>query len=504
MRLTTFSGQVPKLDGQDLPPNGALVAENCDLYSGRIDPFPVPGGQIPLVGVDGWAFDGVPATVYKAGDVWVAWPKHVFVVPDFTERAGANSFLFVEDGELRRSSAAWLAHKHAPVTVGVPPPEQPPQAVASSGVCARVTLPALQCVTACERPDGDDVPGELRAYVLTYVTESGEESAPSPPTEPVVVRGDEGVILLDPNSPPARVTARRWYRAVSGTDGQAIWLLAGETPVSALAFTDCVDSLGLGGPMDTEAHLPPPGCLEGVALLGGTSVVVWSGQQFWVSEPRLPHAYPPDWRRQIPQERIVAIVGVQEALEGVPSYLGYIVTTGNPYYVLGEMPEQVSVHKYAFAYPASSPRAVVAAEGALIYASPYGLVRLEGGKVEVVMDAFLTDVEWADWGAQGLHLHHWNGRLWGFGKTKSFVLAYDRVRNDRPPSLVAVTLHPAAAHGGAEGLALALGDGLQMWGQGTGRIGWRRSSALTLSTRRVSLGSRQIAGALGPSFGRTG
>lgn len=482
MRLTTFSGLVPKLDGQDLPPDAALVAENCDLYAGRIDPFPVPGGNIPLVGVDGWSFEGEPLTIYKAGPAWVAWPKHVFVVPDPANRAGAHSFLYVEDGELRRSSAEWIANKRGYVPVGVAAPELAPQAVAAAGVCADLDFPALSCVAPCEGGSNPDAaPGEIRAYLLTYVTELGEESAPSPPTEPVVVHEGEGVVLLDPNQPPAHVNRRRWYRAVAGSEGLATWLFAGETDVDTMAFTDCADALGLGHPMDTETHLAPPDCLDGVALLGDTSVAVWSGNQFWVSEPRLPHAYPPEWRRQVPQDRIVTMAGVTPSLEGETTYLGYITTTGRPYFVAGTLPEQISVHEYAFDYPALTARAWTVVEGSFVYASQYGLVALSQGSVAVLMDQFVTDIEWAALGPRALHLHHWNGRLWGFNPDKSFVLTLSSIREDRPSSFVELTLHPSAAHGGPDGLMLALGNGLQKWGAGTGRMQARwRSRTFTM------------------------
>ena len=483
MRLTLFSGLVPKLDGQDLPPNAASVAENCDLYSGRLDPFPVPGGRAPMVGVDGWSFEGDPVTLYKAGPVWVAWSKHVFVVPDPSNRAGEHSFLYVEDGELRRSSATWVAGKLGYTPVGVAPPATPPQAVAAGGVCEGVDFPALSCVVSSPDDCAEDaVPGEIRAYIMTYVTTCGEESAPSPPTEPVVVGASEGVVLLDASgTPPAHVAKRRWYRALGGSDGQAIWLFVGESDAATMAFTDCTPAMSLGHPMDTETHLPPPACLDGVALLGDTSVAVWSGNQFWVSEPRLPHAYPPEWRRQVPQDRITAMVGVTPSIEENTPYLGYIVTPGRPYFVTGKLPEQVSVHEYAHDYPAVSARAWTTAEGAFLYASPYGLVALAQGSAQVLMDPFVTDVEWQELGPRALHLHHWNGRVWGFGPHKSFVLTYSRVRNDRPPTLVELTLHPAAAHAGPEGLMLALGSGLQKWGAGTGRMQARwRSKTFTM------------------------
>ncbi|MBS0229247.1 MAG: hypothetical protein JSS23_11200 [Proteobacteria bacterium] len=488
MRLTTFDGLYPKIDGQDLPAKAALVAENCDLYSGRIDPHPALGGAESLVDVHGALFTGTAITIYRAGSTWVAWDHHVFVVPDETKRGGEDTFLFVDDGRLWRSSPRFIKDGAGPVPIGVGAPALPPQAAVSSGLCAALAFPSLPCGpdtgSSCAAVSDGRSPKEVRAYLMTYITGCDEESAPSPPTPAIEVdvNAGDGVLLVDPNLPPPEAAKRRWYRSVVDAKGSAVWLFVAEIDISVLAYTDCVPALALGEAMRVEDHLPPPECLEGVALLGNTSVVVWAGNSFWISEPRLPHAYPPQWKQSIPQRKIVFIAGVTPSTEGETTYLGYIGTTGRPYYVAGALPESARVSEMAYDCPAVSARAWTAVEGAVVYASTHGLVQTQQGQLGRLLDAQVTDIEWAKLAPHDMHMAAWNGRLWVFGPQVSWVIPVSRIRQDRAAAMTTLTLHPTACFAGAE-VPLTLADGavIRQWGAGTGRMRARwRSERFTM------------------------
>lgn len=488
MRLTTFDGIYPKLDGQDLPPQAAVFAENCDLYGGRIDPFPALGGAIPVVDVYGNVYTGEAETLYKAGPVWVAFDKFTHVVPDVSKGGGEDGFLFTQNGKLWRSSSAWIASGKAPQELGISPPELPPQAALMVGAGTKEPTPALPCdiQMGSEDCNPDAAPPEIRSYLMTYVVgkqcdAAEQESAPSPPSEIVEARDGDTVVLVDPNIPPANATHRRWYRAVAGTEGKAIWLLVGESPINQAMYTDDVSSLALGRAMDTESHLPPPCDIEGVALMGNMDTVVWSGDQFWVSEPRMPHTYPPVWRRQLMFD-IVTMRGVTQFSEGNTHYIGYAVTKGKPYFITGALPEEISAGEIQAWEPAMSAKGVTEVEGGIVYASRYGLILVAGNDVKRMLDPMTTDIEWNNFDPRNLHLHYWNGRLWGFGPLKSFVVPYSRYREDRRPMLTYVSLHPTAAFAAADTpLTLMVGGHAFEWGAGDGymRATWRSRTFTT-------------------------
>ncbi len=482
-RLTTFDGMAPKIDGQDLPPNAAELAENCDLYGARIDPLPGLGDAGIVVGVDGLPLTGPVATLYRAGPVWVGFPEATYVVPDPSERGGQSAFLFVRDGRLWRSSASWVIDKEGPVLVGIEPPAAPPVAAVAVGQAPAVQFPTLNCEAAPNPNDiacapGADAP-EARSYVFTYVTQCEEESAPSLPSQIVDVRNGDAVALLDNAPAPANAVARRWYRAVAASDGLAAWLFVAQTPIVQVGYVDQMPSLALGEALMTEDHYPPPECLEGVAVLGNQMVAVWAGDQFWLSEPRQPHAYPPLWRKRV-RFPILGMYGVTADVEGQETYLGYVVTEGTPYFLSGAAPEAVTPREYSVWEPGASRHCGTVMEGSLVYASIHGLMQLGGPEAQSILALESTDLEWQDFDPAGLRLAYWNGRLWGFAPRRAFVLPGSHYRQDRGRYLALLTLRASALYA-APDTALTVvqadenGARLRQFGAGVGvqRSRWR-------------------------------
>lgn len=446
-RLTAFAGLAPKIDSQDGAPAGASVAENCELYGGRIEPMPGWRNAGRVVGIDGELFEGEVRTLHKAGPVWVGFPEHTFVAPDPAERGGEGSFLFVQDGRLWRSSATWVMSKLGPEPVGIETPCESPQAAVLAGAGVAEHFPLSTCDAM---PDPNDVscapgahPPEARAYVFTYVTDCDEESAPSTPSEIVDVEPGDNVMLLDPGTPPANATRRRWYRSVSTTDGLATWLFVGESGINQPGFVDDVSPLALGDVLDTEGHLPPPPCLEGVALIGDATVVVWANNQFWLSEPRLPHAYPPLWRKELPH-KILAMVGATAPIESAETWLGYAVTDGRPYLLTGVSPEDMVPREYEVWEPGASRHCVAVVDGGIVYASTQALIELRGPNAQSVLDPEVMDLQWQDFDPAGLRLAFWNAQLWGFSERAAFRLPGSHYREDRGRYLTTMTSRATA------------------------------------------------------------
>lgn len=475
-RLTTFDGMAPKTDGQDLPPNAALEAENCDLYGDRIDPMPALGDVGPVVGLDGAVLAGAVGTLHRAGSVWVGFPEFTHVAPDPSERAGEDSFLFVQDGRLWRSSGQWIADGDGPVPVGIARPCGAPTALTMTGEGTALVFPPLNCAAA---PDPNDIEcnpdadaPEARSYLVTHVTACHEESAPSDPSNVVDVRNGDAVALLDNSTPPAHAVARRWYRAVATSEGLGVWLFVAEVPIGQAGFVDDVPALALGEVLVTEDHYPPPDCLDGVAVLGNQMSVVWSGDQFWLSEPRLPHAYPPLWRKRV-RFPVLSILGATAQIEGAETYLGYVVTTGTPYFLSGAVPEEVTPREYSVWEPGASRHCAAGMEGGIIYASTQGLIALSGSNVASVLNTESTDIEWQQFDPAGLRLAYWGGRVWGFAPRRAFVLPLSNYRQDRGRYLALLTPRADAVFAGPDApltLAVAGENGvrLQQWGAGTG------------------------------------
>lgn len=182
-RIAGFSGLVPRLARQLLAPNQAQVATNCILTSGDLRPRNGPRPVFaPIV-------EGEIVSMFRMekdnNEKWLAWNKDVDVarspVADNVERR----FYYTGDGEPRVSDFDLATAGAGPYpsgcfVLGVSPPVTAPTVTPTGGVGETIT----------------------RAYVYTFVTPWGEESAPSPATEITTGKIDSTWSLSGFDQPP--------------------------------------------------------------------------------------------------------------------------------------------------------------------------------------------------------------------------------------------------------------------------------------------------------------
>lgn len=488
MRLTQFSGLKPKLPSQHLEDGGASVAVNVDFHDNTaIRPWKSLKADGRLVDIDGAPYAGEPATIYYAGGVWVGFPEPTTICLDHRNRAGEGSFLFVRNGSLWRSSARWVVDKKGPVQVGIKHPDHAPSvAVSKDENPFPPKFPDATC--GVQNPNGEDcndlVPPEARIYLMTYVNCMGEESAPSPASMPVDVQLEDSVLLLDSGTPPANATHRRYYRSVVGSKGTVSMLFVAEQAIETLGFTDTRATMSLGDPIETAGHFAPPSCLEGVAVMGDNLTVVWSGRNFWVSEPMLPHAYSHREKWSVEYD-IVRIVGAP-TFSGAPvEFDTYVLTKGTPYHysrprgsLTGKDAERGSFGPWPFNVdePCVGIEGVAAMDGGVAYCSPHGLIVLKGREVASLMDGVMTEREWQQYGPAFMSLAYHHGLLFGVSKIRSWVLPVSSYVKSRAPNLSHLSIRPSAAYADPQvGLHFALSTGgprvsLFQWGTGEGNM----------------------------------
>ncbi|SHL43100.1 hypothetical protein SAMN05216428_102385 [Nitrosospira sp. Nsp11] len=160
-RIAGFSGLVPRLAKQLLSPNQAQVATNCILTSGDLRPR---NGPLliasPVIAND---IKSMFRMEKDGNEKWLAWDKDVDVARSPIAANTERRFYYTGDGEPRVSdydtaTAGIGPYPSGCFVLGVTPPITKPSVSASGGTGADVT----------------------RAYVYTFVTPWGEESAPSP------------------------------------------------------------------------------------------------------------------------------------------------------------------------------------------------------------------------------------------------------------------------------------------------------------------------------------
>lgn len=218
-------------------------------------------------------------------------------------------------------------------------------------------------------PATADFEVEARSYVYTYVSFLGEESAPSPPSDPVAMRVGDPVDITTFAAPP---TARRsidriWiYRTNTGTEDTAFQFVA-EIAVADIAagFTDEVPADELGEVLETEGWDVPPENLTGLVAMPNGILAGFFDNVLCFSEPGFPHAWPPDYRKAVDFD----IVGIE-----VYGNALYVTTKGKPYVYIGVHPLQMSARHVTTIQACADKRSIAKTDDSILYCSFEGLI----------------------------------------------------------------------------------------------------------------------------------
>jgi hypothetical protein len=488
MRYINFRGIAPKLSAPRAD-TYAEVAENVRLSRRTLLPLTGPGTTPhTVVSPTGAALTpGDCLTLHRSDGVFFGWPRHVHIAPDPQNICGPESFLFADQGKLWRTSGSRVLCGLAPYPVGICAPTGAMTATILPGQGCTQSMPTLECVpgepAGCDVRPGSgwedaDVP-EARVYVFTYLTEDGQESAPSPLSEVVDVHAGEGVVLMPADTPPAHAVARRWYRAVAGTDGQAVFLFVKEQPIATAIMLDDVCPLALGHVLDTWSHYPPE-CVEGVSAAGDLMTVIWAGKDMWLSEPKLPHAYLPKNRKTVRFEIVTCVESQGTPLEAAAHYQLVVLTQGLHYICAGATPDKFEIRELAYEHPAVSARAVCVAEGGVVFACPTGLAVIKGNALDLLIDEVITRREWPAFRPERMSIVFHRGELLTFSPDGGICLPYQPYANEQPNDLTTHTV-PATACWTAPGQPLYLCNktSLNEWGAGQPlRLRWRSTPAV--------------------------
>ena len=421
MRVIKFSGLIPKLGRKSLPVGNAEIAENLDLYGNHLRPIKLPRdtGE-KLMTPCGEVFTGKPATVHRAGSVYVAWDKKVFTSVDWTKKLGDTTFLFVDDGVLWRQSAERILCGQCPIKVGIC---RPKDAVVTTEVidqagCERTEIPYI-CApyNTCDNVEHPPVPV---AYLFTYVNACGEESAHSKPSEVMdITWGDAVHVKVEDKNVPDNAVIRRWYRAVTDNEENAHWLKVGETPIDQTEFYDTNCPCDWACELSTENHDCPPDCLEGVAAIGDNLTVVWSNRHFWVSEHNFPHAYDLNNEYRL-RYSIQGMYEITTRIEGENHYDLIAITHGLHYVIMANEPNQINIAEIQQRYKCYDNTACHG-ESEIIYSIKQGLVAISQKGEELLTGHLMTEYEWEEFDPRYIRLTYHDDRIYGFNDEGGFI-----------------------------------------------------------------------------------
>lgn len=351
LKLTAFSGEVPRVDPRLLPQTSAQRAERVKLEGGAL----VPMRENLLVET----LEDDAQTIYLSGEDWMSWPGIVNVAP----APIASDRLYVTGDGAPKIIAAGVTY-----SLALARPAAAPVAALASGT-----------------PDPNLVQTILYAY--TFVTTFDEESEPSSLSNPVLWSPGLDVELSGFSAAPGgrAIDRMRIYRSQISALGETILYLIAERAVSTADYSDSIDDNPIQDVLPSLDYNPPPAGLSGLVALPNGMMAAFDGKRLYFSEPYRPHAWPEKYVLTTDYE----IVGLGAFGSSVA-----VLTTGQPYIVAGTAPDTMTMEKLEVALPCVSARGIVDLGFSVAYPSPDGLVVISGSGAQLVSRNLITRDQW--------------------------------------------------------------------------------------------------------------
>ncbi len=241
---------------------------------------------------------------------------------------------------------------------------------------------------------------ETRSYVVTYVTDWGEESAPSPASDLLTLDQNDSVQLTCPSPPPGRfIVGWRLYRSSTTERGAAFQLVDGTGEANAviqdggfayfdasnLSHLDDAKQEELQESLQTLTWIEPPTNLKGLVALPNGILAGFFDRTLCFSVPYAGYAWPLEYQQTV-KYRIVGLAVYGQTVT--------VMTEGHPYFFSGADSASMSGQEVESPQACISKRTIAAVEGGVVYASPDGLCLAGPGGVEVLTTSAFSKTDW--------------------------------------------------------------------------------------------------------------
>jgi hypothetical protein len=315
LRFDRFAGANLALHPLIVPPGVGVACWNQRPGRGDLRPWKAP---LTVATVPGGS-----ATIYRMGRdavsdaaYWLAWSTKVDVARGMLPGDDAERTFWTGNGQPKWTDASiGLGATPYPTSTGV----------RLLGVPVPDATPSLTQTVA---GSGDD---ESRAYVVTWVNDREEESAPS--TAAVITTKPGATIRVTRNAsvPSGAHGLTKWriYRTVAGSGADYLYVTEA---AAATAFVDTGDAFNAFNPLPSAEWDYPDGSLAGLTSLWNGMMAAFKGKDLYFCEPFRPFAWPEAYRVPLDDE-IVALARWRTSL--------VVLTTGHPYLVSGSSPESM-------------------------------------------------------------------------------------------------------------------------------------------------------------------
>lgn len=282
---------------------------------------------------------------------WLSWPTDVDAAPGFIGTDTQERTYFTGDGVPKWTDAT--------LALGSPPY---PQTSRPLGVPAPLNAPTLSIEVA---GSGSSI---TRYYLVTWVTDRGEESMPSAVSAQLTCNSDATIRVTRVSTVPSdgRVYSYwRIYRTQDDGAGTASFYFVAAVPVANTFYDD--PSGMLGEILPSLYWAMPDAGLKGLTSLWNGIFAAFTAKRLCFCEPYRPFAWPTSYELAT-RDTIVGLGVYRQTL--------VVLTTGINYLVTGNHPSSMSMVPMDFDHACVSKRSIVSmgAQG-VVWASPMGLAQ---------------------------------------------------------------------------------------------------------------------------------
>lgn len=356
--MDSFNGAIPLYEKRLLPKGVASVSENCKFERGNIEAIREPVFYSYLGGNTSWI-------EYHGGRRLELIGTNVSFAAN--PMGGAVDRFFFTDGS------------------GTP--KKSSSTTYSTSRKLGVSRPSTPLSVSGPRLSGTNIVASV-SYVYTFVTDWGEESAPSPPTAVFEVYDAFSLNLsgMATSGTGVEVIAKkRIYRINAGTAGAAYQFVA-EVGVTTTSYVDTKQASDLGEVCQTEGWIEPPGNIGGLTYTGNGCIAGFNGNTIYISEPFAPYAFPTKNYFSV-TDQIIGLGHFGQTL--------IALTTGRPVLLNGSTPESIAQENIPDYYPCVSARSIVSSKDSVYFASHNGLFRVSSGGIENMTEHTCSPSDWA-------------------------------------------------------------------------------------------------------------
>tara|TARA_R100001198_G_scaffold92361_1_gene71563 strand:- start:332 stop:2083 length:1752 start_codon:yes stop_codon:yes gene_type:complete len=440
-KLTRFSGIAPAVSSRLLGEQFAQTSQNIDFEAGRITPITEETTTATLTA-------GTRNSIYyyenSGTNQWLQWDNDYIKAVEGPIPGDTLNRLYWS-GETYPK----MSHRQAITSGSAPFP--------TTAYRLGIPIPANLSIALSGTADPNATPIDV-AYVLTFVSNYGEEGPPSavtattsftPSTQTITVtRGTlptGNYALSSTQGTFPQVAKWRLYRSAVGST-QAAFQLVHEAPdiantqyadqLQPAQLQEVIPSTTWIGPPDDDTTLYPDGPMQGLIPVANGVFAGFTGRRLCLSEPFLPHAWPISYRITLEKE----IIAIATTGNGI-----VCLTDGKPYFVTGTDPSAMVAVEIDLAQACVNKQSVVDMGDYVLYAGPDGLCAIAGTDGSVVTKGLISPAQWnADFAPTTYKAFKHEGTYVAFHSTTSGWVYDPRAQE----AAISTTTSSAAVRGG--------------------------------------------------------